>query len=90
MNYELLRADENLYFRMLLRCSDGGVDAARLAATLGKINARKTTGPQTLRINKTNRPTFGEFNDEQNAMVCAYYLNFPGVNFKLIDPEYDH
>ena len=50
----------------------------------------KTNAPQALRINKTNRPTFGEFNDEQNAMVCAYYLNFTGVNFKLIDPEYDH
>ena len=89
MTYELLRANENLYFRTLLRCLDGGVDEARLAATLGKINAKKTNAPQALRINKTNRPTYGEFNDEQKAMVRAYYQNFPGVNFKLIDPEYD-
>ena len=89
MTYELLRADENLYFRTLLRCLDGGVDEARLAATLGKINAKKTNAPQGLRINKANRLTYGEFNDEQKAMVRAYYQNFPGVNFKLIDPEYD-
>ena len=54
-----------------------------------KINAKKTNAPQALRINKTNRPTYGEFNDEQKALVRAYYQNFPGVNFKLIDPEYN-
>ena len=53
-----------------------GVNAAQLAATLGKINARKTTGPQTLRNNKTNRSIYGEFNDEQKAKVRAYYQKF--------------
>ena len=49
----------------------------------------KTNAPQALRINKTNRPTYGELNDEQKAMVRAYYQNSLGINFKLIDPEYD-
>ena len=89
INPELLRADEKLYFYTLLRCSNGGVDEARLAATLGKINAKKTNAPQALRINKTNRPTYGEFNDEQKAMLRAYYQKSLGINFKLIDPEYD-